>query len=99
MRLDGLHAPERNEPYGREATAMMARIVAGQTLSCALTGARSYDREIGLCRDQAGHDVARALVEAGLGRDCPRYSRGRYANAETAWARQTFDLPQYCLPR
>ena len=75
VRLDGLHAPERIEAYGREASAMMARIVAGQTLSCALTVARSYDREIGLCRDEAGHDVARALVEAGLGRDCPRYSR------------------------
>lgn len=96
IRLDGLHAPEHDERFGREATAMMMRIVQGQQLSCSLTGARSHDRMIGTCHDEGGRDVARELVRAGLGRDCPRYSRGRYAGTETAWARQNLPLPSYC---
>ena len=41
-----------------------------------------------------GKDVGAELVRAGLARDCPRYSKGRYARLETpAGAVETFDLP------
>lgn len=96
VRLNGLHAPELRDPYGAEAKAMMARIVSAQEIGCELTGERSYDRVIGVCYGEDGKDVAAKLVAAGLGRDCPRYSGGRYRAAETDWARQRFALPGYC---
>lgn len=96
VRLNGLHAPELRDPYGAEAKAMMARIVTGQEIGCELTGGRSYDRVIGVCYGEDGQDIAAELVAAGLGRDCPRYSGGRYRAVETDWARQRFRLPGYC---
>lgn len=96
VRLNGLHAPELRDPYGLEAKAMMTRIVAGQEIGCELSGERSYDRVIGTCYSENGEDVAAELVAAGLGRDCPRYSGGRYRAFETDWAHENFDLPGYC---
>ena len=45
-----------------------------------------------------GRDIGAALIEAGLARDCPRFSRGRYAELEPEAARR-LPLPGYCTPR
>ena len=45
-----------------------------------------------------GQDIAEALVRAGLARDCPRFSGGQYAAAETPAARG-LPFPSYCRPR
>lgn len=95
IRLNGLHAPEWNHPGGREATAFMKSRYGGKTLTCVLNGDRSHDRLIGTCWGPGGEDVAAALVAAGLGRDCPRYSGGRYASFETNGSKR-FPLPGYC---
>ena len=64
---------------------------------CDLTRERTHGRRVGWCyRD--GQDVAEALIRAGLARDCPRYSAGRYAAAETA-AAASLPLPGYCRPK
>lgn len=97
VRLQGLHAPELSEPFGPLAKAAMEQIVDGQTLHCSLTGQRSYDRDIGICEDENGTDIARSLIMSGLGRDCPRHSKGRYASVETDAGRARFALPEYCV--
>ncbi|MEX2376001.1 MAG: thermonuclease family protein [Dehalococcoidia bacterium] len=94
VRLEGLHAPELAEARGREAKRFMERQVLGRALRCELSGARSYDRTVGVCFAD-GQDIADALVSAGLGRDCPRYSGGRYRRLETAESRR-LPLPGYC---
>jgi micrococcal nuclease len=45
-----------------------------------------------------GRTVVCELTEAGLARDCPRYSHGRYATLEPEAARR-LPLPNYCVPR
>jgi micrococcal nuclease len=45
-----------------------------------------------------GRDIGAELIEAGLARDCPRFSRGRYAELEPEAARR-LPLPGYCTPR
>ena len=95
IRLNGLHAPEWNQPGGSEATNWMRATYGGQRLICVLNGKRSYDRYIGICYGPRGDDIAAGLVAAGLGRDCPRYSGGRYRQFETANSRR-FQLPSYC---
>ncbi len=96
VRLSGLHAPEMDEAGGREARAFMVELVSGKVVLCQLEGRRSYDREIGTCALD-GDDIAGLLVAAGLGRDCPRFSGGRYRHLETAEGRE-LRLPRYCRP-
>ena len=99
IRIDGLHAPELKEPLGPTAREFVRALIAGGTVSCAPTGGRSYDRIVARCYlDDDGRDIAAVLVAAGRGRDCPRFSGGRYAELETASA-QAMPLPTYCLRR
>ena len=98
IRLSGLHAPEMHEDRGSTARDFMINLVAGQQVRCELTGARSYDREIGICY-LGSTDIAAELVKAGLGRDCPRFSMGRYQQHERPALRDLMPLPDYCWPR
>ena len=97
VRLNGLHAPEMHEPGGPQARAWMVEHTRGQQITCRLIGERNRDRWIGVCEDRNG-DLAAQLVAAGLGRDCPRCSGGRYARYETAAAAR-MPLPAYCVRR
>ena len=98
VRLSGLHAPEMDEAGGPAARAFMVELVAGKRVVCQLEGRQSYDREIGTCALD-GDDIAGLLVAAGFGRDCPRFSGGKYRHLEPATARREIQLPDYCLPR
>ena len=97
IRLWGLHAPEDGEPGHEEATAFMERLVGFQVLECRLTGSMTWDRHEGTCFLN-GQDIAAALIQAGLGRDCPRHSGGEYRHLETDAGRR-LQLPRYCRPR
>ena len=97
VRLNGLHAPELNEPGGKAARTWMIEHVRGQKIVCILNGDRTHDRWVGICENSEG-DLAAQLIAAGLGRDCPRWSGGRYARFETVTARN-MSLPAYCVPR
>ncbi len=102
VRLQGIAAPEGNEPGGAIATDAMRDLVLGKDLRCDLTGDRSHDRVIGVCFLQDGRDIGEVMVFQGHARDCYRFSRGRYADAERH-ARimghdlsQIYALPEYC---
>ena len=81
IRLNGVDAPEMDEPYGRQSRAAMIDIVDGRTLVCELGGV-SYDRRVGVCFID-GQDIGAILIRQGLALDCPRYSGGRYRHLET----------------
>ena len=72
-------------------------MVDGETLVCELTGERSRGRRVGVCRLD-GQDVGAAVIAAGLARDCPRFSKGRYASVEQPAAR-SLPFPSYCKPK
>jgi len=63
-----------------------------------LSRIRDNDHSIGVCRLDDGRDIAAILVSEGIGRDCPRYSDGQYADDETDRSRNLL-LPRYCRPR
>lgn len=96
VRLNGVAAPERDEAGGPQATQFMKTLTDGQTIRCSLTGEKTYQREVGTCW-LGTTDIGGALIAAGLARDCPRYSSGRYAALETSES-QTLPLPDYCRP-
>jgi micrococcal nuclease len=71
---------------------------------CELDGTRTHDRCAGVCYLD-GRDVAAELVRAGVARDCPRFSDGRYADEEREAAQGgattagTYRLPGSCRTR
>jgi endonuclease YncB( thermonuclease family) len=75
----------------------MQELVEGRTVVCALTGERTRGRQVGVCMVD-GRDIGGELIEAGLARDCPRYSHGRYAELEPEAAHR-LPLPDYCMLR
>jgi endonuclease YncB( thermonuclease family) len=104
IRLNGLAAPEGDEPGGAAATRAMVELVDGRELRCDLNGERTHDRCVGICYLD-GADIAARMVEMGVARDCPRFSGGRYRAAERRAAdaggpiRSTYPLPDYCRAR
>ena len=100
IRLQGIAAPEMDEPGGLEAATYMLQLVRGQEVTCELTGERSYDRLIGTCRlvetpTVGGGDIGAMIISVGLARDCPRFSGGCYRDLETE-ASRALPLLGYC---
>jgi endonuclease YncB( thermonuclease family) len=99
-RLKGLAAPEvepSGDPGGEAAKAHMVRLLEGQAVVCNFTLERMRGRRVGWCH-RDGRDIAAEVIKAGLARDCPRYSGGRYAAIDPAAARE-LPFPGYCQPR
>ena len=103
VRLKGIAAPEvaRNgkpgEPGGEEAKAFLVDLIEGEVVVCDLTGERTWGRPVAWCYRDGG-DIAEAEIRAGLARDCPRHSKGRYAAIEQP-AAAGLPFPSYCRPR
>jgi endonuclease YncB( thermonuclease family) len=91
------HPGEPGEAGGDEAKAFMVDLVEGETVVCDLTQERTHGRRVGWCH-RDGKDIAAELIGAGLARDCPRFSSGRYAAVEPTTARE-LPLPGYRRPR
>lgn len=96
VRLNGIDGPEQNEKGGRTAKIWMQKLVLHRPLKCYLTGDKTYDRWVGTCYLAGYRDIGALAIAAGMARDCPRYSGGKYAEYETAESRR---LPQhsYCV--
>lgn len=99
VRLQGVAAPEFNkhkkEPGGLEAATFMGQICEGQQVRCALDGSKTRGREVGICY-VGEKDIGAEVIAAGLARDCPRYSKGRYEHLEKASASK-LPYPGYCV--
>jgi endonuclease YncB( thermonuclease family) len=104
VRLQGVAAPERSDAGGAEATRFVEQLAEGRQVRCELDGSRSKDRVVGVCFvggegvAGGGRDIGAAVIEAGLARDCPRFSGGRYKALERP-AAAGLPYPSYCVPR
>lgn len=99
IRLQGIAAPGPYMPFGGDARAFLQLLVVDRTVTCHLTGERTRGREVGTC-EWEGVDIAQVIVREGLARDCPRFSRGRYAKdereAKLTGLHEAYPLPDYC---
>jgi micrococcal nuclease len=105
VRLQGIAAPEYNsrkkELGGLESLNSLRALVEGRRVVCRLDGTKTRNRPVGICYLK-GQDIGAHQVRNGSARDCPRFSRGRYAELEKR-ARaagknlsRTYPLPSYC---
>jgi len=100
VRLNGISAAERGHPTYQEAKQFVAQLMrSAQKVECKLEGRMSFNREVGACwfitSGGLRIDPQAEVVKAGLARDCPRYSGGRYRRFETRDSR-ALPLPGYC---
>lgn len=90
----GIAAPENPQSGGNEATAFLEQYAEGEPVRCARDEINLENHEAGVCY-VAGRDIAAAVIRAGLARDCPALSGGRYWPIERPEA-QKLSLPDYC---
>jgi len=95
IRLNGVSAPEINEPLGSQSKAFMTDLVMGKRVRCELDGSKTHDRFVGICFLD-GQDIGATVIGNGLALDCPRYSGGRYAEYEVEGVALRVKLPGYC---
>jgi endonuclease YncB( thermonuclease family) len=95
VRLNGVDGPETSNRYGRAAKAFMQRLVGGKVVVCDLSGARTYDRWVGICYLD-GQDIGAIAISQGHALDCARYSGGAYRQFETSAARSRIPRSGYC---
>ena len=95
VRFDGIDGPELASPVGRAGKTWLRGLVLRKPVTCSLTGVKTHDRWVSTCYLASGEDIGALAISEGFARDCPRYSRGKYRQFETADSRR---LPRssYC---
>lgn len=95
VRLNGVDGPELDEKGGRDGKRWMQKLVLHKPVKCWLNGDKTYDRWVGTCYEASGEDIGALAIGAGLARDCPRFSGGKYRQYETAASRK-LPFHSYC---
>ena len=96
VRLKGVDAAELGTARGENARRVMAAIVTG-SLTCRLTGEKTWGREVGYCATAAGTDINREIIARGAALSCPRYD-DRYRAFERPEALSAQPRSPYCVP-
>lgn len=79
IRLWGVDAPERDEAGYDEATAALAGLVFGRTLSCEHIDVDPYRRIVARCYFEDGSDLSRAMIESGAVDEYMRFTARFYS--------------------
>lgn len=95
VRLNGVDGPELDEKGGRDGKRWMQKLVLHKPVKCWLNGDKTYDRWVGTCYGASGEDIGALAIGAGMARDCPRFSGGKYRQYETAASRK-LPFHSYC---
>ena len=88
IRLQGINAPELDEPYGKQAKWALHKLVKGQTVTAQPNGEKSYDRIVAKCFLENGRDLAAEMVKMELALDLPKYPHANYRHLETPASRK-----------
>lgn len=83
IRLWGIDAPERGEPYYDNSRMLLEKILKSGGLRCAPVDRDRYQRFVMQCSSDDA-DIGALMVRAGFARDYRRYSKGYYAQEQEA---------------
>ena len=81
VRLNGIDAPEKKQPFGKQSTKSLANLVAGKTVEIKKEGNDRYGRTIGTVLLD-GLDVNKEMVANGYAWAFRKYSK-KYAPDES----------------
>lgn len=81
VRLNGIDAPEKKQPFGKQSTKFLANLVAGKTVEIKKEGNDRYGRTIGTVLLD-GLDVNKEMVANGYAWAFRKYSK-KYAPDES----------------
>jgi len=85
VRLAGIDAPEKGQPFGRRAKQAVSRLAAGRMVRVVVRGQDRYGRTLGEVRLPDGASLNERLVEEGWAWRYTRYSKDpRLAELEAA---------------
>ena len=65
IRLNGVSAPEMNEPLGPQSKAFMTDLVMGKRVRCKLDGSKTHDRFVRVCY-LGEQDIGARVIADGL---------------------------------
>lgn len=74
IRLYGIDAPEKKQPYGQRATQALKSLIAGKRAEMEVVDRDRYGRIVALIRAD-GRDINGQMVAAGMAWVYPRYCR------------------------
>jgi endonuclease YncB( thermonuclease family) len=97
VRLKGVDAAELGTARGEYARRVMATLVTG-SLTCRLTGEKTYGRDVGYCTTANGTGINQAIITQGAALACPRYD-DRYVPFEQAAALAAQPRSSHCVKR
>lgn len=97
VQLAGVMPPNRERPEHGQAQDLLQSLTQGEYVWCLLIEEERAEPLRGFCYVRGGLDLAGVLVGRGLGRDCPRFSGGRYYLMESKGARRSMNMPKGCF--
>tara|TARA_B100000780_G_C21114437_1_gene450719 strand:- start:381 stop:845 length:465 start_codon:yes stop_codon:yes gene_type:complete len=86
IRLWGINAPEKNQPYYDVATFALTKFLKTK-VKCKHIDIDKYQRNIMQCMSLDGQDIGAMMVWTGMARDFSKYSGGYYSSEEQ-WAKK-----------
>ena len=95
VRVEGVYTARPGELYGHTAKVYTERLVENLDLRCELMGAADEGYPLARCI-AGGRPLAALIIQEGAALDCPSQSKGRYAELESARARELLSLPESC---
>ena len=89
VRLAGVDAPEKGQPFGQRAKQALSRLVFGRTVRVVVHGQDRYGRTLGEVRLPDGGSLNELLVEEGWAWHYTRYSKDQRLAEREATARRS----------
>jgi endonuclease YncB( thermonuclease family) len=86
IRLAGIDAPEKAQPYGPQATTNLKRLLAGGSMNLVCTGEESYGRQVCKILLPSGEDVCLDQIKAGLAWHYKQYEETQSPAEQTEYA-------------
>lgn len=86
IRIDGIDAPERTQPYNQISRKNLIALIGNQPVVVESNKFDRHGRPVGVVRNAAGHDVGLEQMKAGLAWHFKRYEHEQSAQDRAAYA-------------
>jgi endonuclease YncB( thermonuclease family) len=86
VRLDGIDAPERTQPYSQLSRKNLIAVIGEQPVTVVSDKVDRHGRMVGVVRNAAGRDIGLEQIKAGLAWHFKKYEHEQSADNRAAYA-------------